>query len=92
MATSERPILIKEEGSLFNIINSNVLWIPSKKTLRGTGNEKPLALNLMKKINEYKNKILLDKSLEKALLSYFLPEAKFRSFRDSKRRDLDEHI
>ena len=89
---SESPIHIKEEGSIFNKINSNVLRMPSNKTLRGTGNEKDVAQNLMKKINEYKNKILLDKSLEKALLSYFLPEAKFRSFRDSKRRDLDEHI
>ena len=66
--------------------------MPSNKTLRGTGNEKDVAQNLMKKINEYKNQILLDKSLEEALLSYFQLKAKLRSFSDNKRRYLDEHI
>ena len=95
MATLEwsgSPIHIKEEGSIFNKINSNVLRMPSNKTLRGTGNEKDVAQNLMKKINEYKNQILLDKSLEEALLSYFQPKTKLRSFSDNKRRYLDEHI
>ena len=31
---SESPIHIKEEGSIFNKINSNVLRMPSNKTLR----------------------------------------------------------